>query len=193
MTVTVATRTNGHVADVLATRSGIQLDIGCGAHPQPGFVGMDIRPLPEVDIVHDIESYPWPLPDNSVVRAMASHLVEHIHPARFGFIRFMDEVWRVLQPGAQFLIATPHGRSEGYLQDPTHCNPCNEITWFYFDPLDPHNDGGLWSIYQPRPWRIQHLTWDPSANIEVVLAKRSYDELAERWPDARPDSALHDN
>lgn len=181
----------GHVEDVLNKRSGIQLDIGCGAHPQQGFVGMDIRPLPGVSIVHDIESYPWPLPGESVTRAMASHLVEHINPAKFGFIKFMDEVWRVCQPGAEFLIALPHGRSEGYLQDPTHCNPCNETTWFYFDPLEPHGNGGLWSIYKPRPWRIHFLTWDPTANIEVVLVKRSYEELAEQWPDVGPDSPVY--
>ena len=34
----------------LASHSGIRLDIGCGANKQPNFVGIDLRPLPGVDI-----------------------------------------------------------------------------------------------------------------------------------------------
>ncbi len=165
------------IAQLLQERSGIRLDIGCGAHPQPGFVGMDIRPLPGVDIVHDIEVIPWPLPDECALTAVASHLVEHIAPARFGFIRFMDEVWRVLRVGGEFAIATPHGYSPGYLQDPTHCNPCNEATWAYFDPFEPNTQGALWGIYRPMPWKIKYLSWDPSANIEVILVKRGLEEI----------------
>lgn len=110
-----------NIENLLKERSGIRLDIGCGGNKTPGFVGMDLRSLDGVDIVHDVESYPWPLPDESVLCAVASHLVEHIMPARFGFINFMNEVWRVLKVGGEFAIATPHGYSPGYLQDPTHC------------------------------------------------------------------------
>lgn len=158
------------IEQLLQERSGIRLDIGCGAHKTPGFVGMDMRPLDGVDIVHDVTVQPWPLPDECALCAVASHLVEHIPPHNFGFIDFMNEVWRVLKVGGEFAIATPHGYSPGYLQDPTHCNPCNEATWAYFDPEHPSR---LWTIYQPKPWRIKMLAWDPSANIEVVLVKRA--------------------
>lgn len=133
---------------------------------------MDIRPLDGVDIVQDVESFPWPLPDECALMAFASHLVEHINPCKFGFINFMNEVWRVLKVGGEFAISCPHGSSQGFLQDPTHCNPCNEATWAYFDPEEPNTRGMLWGIYRPKPWRIKYLTWDPAANIEVVLVKR---------------------
>lgn len=165
------------IAQLLQARSGIRLDIGCGVHPQPGFVGMDMRPLPTVDIVWNVTEFPWPLPDESVLTAVASHLVEHIAPHNFGFVNFMNEVWRVMKVGGEFAIATPHGYSPGYLQDPTHCNPCNEATWAYFDPFEPATQGALWGIYRPRPWRITYLSWDPSANIEVILVKRSVEEI----------------
>lgn len=159
-----------NIGNLLQERSGIRLDIGCGGHKQgPDWVGLDMRDLPGVDIVHNVTVQPWPLPDESVLCAVASHLVEHIPPHDFGFVRFMDEVWRILKPGGEFAIATPHGYSPGYLQDPTHCNPCNEATWAYFDPEHP---SGLWGIYQPKPWKIKMLVWDPSANMEVVLIKR---------------------
>jgi predicted SAM-dependent methyltransferase len=152
---------------LLKDKSGIRLDIGCGSNKQSDdFVGMDIRPLEGVDIVHDMTDIPWPLPDECVLTAIASHVVEHIPPHNFGFINWMDEVWRVLKPGGQLAIVVPHGNSQGYLQDPTHCNACNENTWSYFDPTHP-----LYSIYAPRPWRIEHLTWSPTVNIEVIMVK----------------------
>lgn len=161
----------------LGELSGIQLDIGCGEHKQPGFVGLDIRDAPGVDIVHDFEEIPWPLPDECCLRVIASHVVEHVNPARFGFIRFMDEVWRVTKPAGQFAISTPYALSKGYFQDPTHVNPCNEVTWAYFDPLaiSAYGAGTLYGIYKPKPWKIEHLSYDPSGNMEVILSKRRED------------------
>ena len=157
---------SGSIDVLLKQRSGIRLDLGCGNHKEPGFVGLDSRPLLDVDIVWDVENMPWPLPDESCVILKASHLVEHIDPHGGGFLRFMDEAWRVLQLGGQFAISCPHGASPGYLQDPTHCNALNEATWSYFTP-----DHALWLIYAPRPWAIEHLSWSAAANMEVVLRK----------------------
>lgn len=164
------------VSKLLAAHAAIDLDIGCGANKQPGFVGIDIRALDGVDIVHDVEVYPWPLPDDCVRRAVASHLVEHINPHKGNFIQFMNEVWRIMKVGGEFMIATPHGYSQGYLQDPTHCNPCNEWTWAYFDPFEKQTGGHLYNIYKPKPWRIKYLSFSPAANIEVILVKRGEDE-----------------
>lgn len=164
------------IEQLIQERSGIRLDIGCGASKQgPDWVGMDIRALPGVDIVHDMESIPWPLPDGCVTIAVASHVVEHVNPAKFGFINWMNELWRVMRVDGKAALALPHGYSPGYLQDPTHCNPCNETTWCYFDPLEPNTGGMLYGIYRPKPWRIEFLSYDPSANIEVILVKRRED------------------
>ena len=155
---------------LLRNRSGIRLDLACGANKQPGFVGMDIRREEGVDIVHDLEEIPWPLPDGCCSLIMASHIMEHVNPARFGFVRVMDECWRVLQPEGQLAIVMPHGRSSGYLQDPTHVNQRNEATWAYFDP--DLAGGGLYRIYHPKPWKVESLTWSPEGNMEVLLRKR---------------------
>jgi SAM-dependent methyltransferase len=165
------------IEELLTERGGIRLDIGCGASKQgDGWVGMDIRDLPTVDIVHDFEVFPWPIPDECVLVAVASHVIEHIAPQKFGFIRWMDELWRVMKPDGEVAIAAPHGHSPGFLQDPTHCNPCNEATFAYFDPLEPNTGGALYQIYRPKPWKIKYLSWSPAANIEVVLIKRRWDE-----------------
>lgn len=185
---------------------GIKLDIGCGANKQDGFVGMDVRDLPGVDIVQNLEQFPWLLPDESVSFAVASHVLEHINPSNtdprlvglfnllvkkgliskkeieenigeteiFGtFIRFMNEVWRVLKPKGQFAFVVPYAGSVGYWQDPTHINPITEATLAYFDPLDK---SGLWNIYKPFPWRIANSSFSMNGNLEVVLEKRIVDK-----------------
>jgi len=170
------------IDEILQANGGIQLDIACGANKQPGYVGLDVQPLPGVDIIHDLNVKPWPLPDECVLRAIASHIVEHIPPVavtetgtRFLFIEFMNEVWRVMKPGGELAIACPHGASSGFLQDPTHCNPINETTWAYFDMDHP-----FYGFYKPKPWRVKFINWNPAMNIEVVLIKERMEDV----PDA---------
>lgn len=197
---------------LLQSKSGIRLDIGGGGNPQPGFVNMDARSLPGVDVVWDVTKFPWPLPDECVLTAISSHLVEHIPPFQADpkllglialllkksaitqaevdeyigehssmpmFIRFMNEVWRVLKTGGEFAISCPHGRSDGFLQDPSHIHAINEAKWAYFDPFEPNTGGMLYAIYRPLPFRIKYIAWDPAANIEVVLVKRALSEVAQ--------------
>ena len=144
----------------------IKLDIGCGQNKQEGFVGIDYREMEGVDIIHNLETFPCPVEDESVMVAISSHVVEHIKP--WFSIPFMDEVWRVLVPGATFAVATPYPGSRGFWQDPSHCNGWNEATWQYFDPRYP-----LYLIYRPKPWKILKgfPVWQPNGNIEVILEK----------------------
>lgn len=185
--MTTKSRTNGKISDLIADRAGIMLDIGCGANVQPGFVGMDIRPLPGVEIVHDVNIHPWPIPDGSVVRALSSHLIEHIPPVAVGpdgtwfpFVAFLDEVWRICKPGAELILSLPYWQSPGFAQDPTHCNPCNEVTFAYFDPLH-HTQ--LWQIYKPQPWYYQFVSFNPMGNMEIVLRRHSPEP--DNWAEER--------
>jgi SAM-dependent methyltransferase len=150
---------------------GIKLDIGCGANKTgDDWVGIDYRQLPGVDVVHDLTVFPWPIPSECASLGLASHVVEHISPINGTFIKFMDEVWRVLKPGGQFLISGPYGVSNYFVQDPTHCNPCNETTWTYFDP---EAETGLYNIYEPKPWKILKNFYQSPGFFEVALEKRA--------------------
>lgn len=177
------------IEKLLAQKAGIKLDIGCGAHKQgPDWVGMDLQDLPGVDILQDFNLHPWSLPDECVLTAIASHVLEHIPKVafrpdgstRFPLIEFMDEVWRIMKPDGHFAIAVPHGASDGYMWDPTHASQLHQTTWFYFDPLTA---GGLfYNFYRPKPWKIKtdehgepYVYFDPSGNMEVVLIKRRMD------------------
>jgi hypothetical protein len=150
----------------LKKKTGILLDIGCGANKQKNFVGMDKRKLPGVDIVHDLEKFPYPLANESCITIVASHIIEHIKP--WLMLDLMNELWRITRVEGQLAIALPYGVSHGFIQDPTHCNPCNESTWQYFCPAFD-----LYRIYEPKPWKITpgFPQWQSNGNMQVVLEK----------------------
>lgn len=152
---------------IIKKKSGILLDIGCGSNKQKGFVGMDKRNLKGVDIVYDLEVFPYPLDDESCLTIVGSHIVEHIKP--WLMIDFMDELWRLLKVEGKVAFSHPYAGSFGYYQDPTHCNAINEATWQYFDPDYP-----LYQIYESKPWRIEkgYPVWQTGGNMEVILEKR---------------------
>ena len=156
---------------IIADKAGICLDIGCGGNKQPNFVGMDRRPLPGVDIVHDLEVFPYPLPDDCGLTIVGSHIIEHIKP--WLTIDFLNELWRIMKVGGRLAIATPYAGSPGYWQDPTHCNGCNAATFQYFDPRFP-----LYDIYFPSPWKLEpgFPVWQVGGNMEVLMAKINKEE-----------------
>ena len=153
----------------------MKLDIACGHHKQGAdWIGIDIQKIAGVDIVHDLNKHPWPIKDESVEKAVAWHIVEHIPPVtvseqgtRFPFIEFMNECWRILKPGAEIDIECPYGGSEVFLHDPTHCNHITEITWEYFDP-----EHDRYQVFQPKPWTIKYRHFTKDGNVNVVLAKK---------------------
>lgn len=150
---------------------GIKLDLGCGSNKSKGFVGMDIRKIKGVDIVHDVQKFPWPIPDSSCWTVLMSHLWEHIEPKNR--IRLMDELWRIIKPDGQLLLSAPYFSSFGAHQDPTHYYCPNEATFQYFDPFDRQfNDAVLYGIYQPKPWHLVRNAYDAEGmygNVEVIL------------------------
>lgn len=156
----------------ISKHQGIRLDIGCGENKQAGnFIGMDKRDLPGVDIVHDLEKFPYPLPDECCLVIIGSHIIEHISPQKT--LQFWDELWRIMKMDGQVAVSAPYGVSPGYVQDPTHCNPINEATFQYFDPRYP-----LYAIYNPKPWEIGKgfPVYQITGNIECIMRKISIEE-----------------
>jgi SAM-dependent methyltransferase len=160
-----------HVAKLLKGAI-IKLDLGAGENQQEGFINIDCRKLPGIHIVHDLETQPWPLPSECASLVLARHLVEHINPAKGGFLKFMDECWRVLKYDGQLLISTPYAGGTDFWSDPTHVNGCVPKTFDYFDPLSP---GGCYAYYKPKPWKIANLYFQANGGMEVLLEKRRLD------------------
>lgn len=149
----------------------LRLDIGCGKNKKEGFVGLDQYDIPGVDVVCDLREKEWRLKwmphyslvgkigeyvqpkteegwfrlsDNSVDEVNCSHFVEHL--TAIERVRFMNELYRVMKPGAKATITTPHWCSNRAYGDMTHQWPPVSEMWFYYlskqwrEDQVPHTD-----------------------------------------------------
>jgi hypothetical protein len=150
------------IKNLLRSKSGIKLDVGCGESTQKGWVRMDRRRLPGIDIVHDVQRFPWPLPAGCCSQILLSHLWEHIEPKHR--MRLMDELWRICRADGQLWLVSPYAGSMGANQDPTHYSCPNAATFTYFDPKH-----SLYQVYKPKPWRLVNNAYLMQGNLEVVM------------------------
>ena len=145
---------------------GIRLSVGA---VRSGWFSIDNRGGNGADCVWDLEQIPYPLADSCAVEVWAGHAVNRINPARFGFVRWMNEIWRLLVPNGELTIVSYYATNGRYAADPCACNAISEQTFAYFDPA---HKAGLWQVFQPQPWAIKALAWEIDGNLEAVLAKR---------------------
>ncbi|HEX7341669.1 MAG TPA: methyltransferase domain-containing protein [Rhodanobacteraceae bacterium] len=125
------------------------LDLGCGKFPRNPYhrtelCGVDIRPLQAEGFEYRLANLavePIPYFDDSFGSVSAYDFIEHVPrllPAPdgrstiFPFVRLMDEIWRVLQPGGRLYALTPAYPHTQAFVDPTHVNIITECTHAYF-------------------------------------------------------------
>jgi hypothetical protein len=129
---------------------------------------MDLVKHPNVDIVHDVQKFPWPIPDTICSWILMSHLWEHIEP-KYRF-QLMDECWRICRHDGQLWISAPYAGSYLEAAHPAHYMCPNEATFQFFDP-----DYQLWhscSYKKPKPWKIVSCFTNLGGCIELVLEPR---------------------
>lgn len=105
-----------------------RLNLGCGLQPIAGWVNTDRVKLPGVDIVHDLDTAPWPWDDASVDEISAIDVFEHVDDP----LIFMNQAARVLKPGGILRMRTPHWQNINSFSDPTHRRHPTEQTWDYW-------------------------------------------------------------
>ena len=108
----------------------MKLNLGAGGDIKDGWINHDLAYIPGIDVVHDLNKYPWPWPDNSVDEIKIHDVLEHLND----FILAMEEIWRVLKPGGMVYISVPYYNSWSFAADPTHKRGFHEITFRFFDP-----------------------------------------------------------
>ena len=145
----------------------MKLYLGCGNKSLDGYLQVDIAESTNVDVVHDLNQFPWPWGDESVDIVVAEDVVEHLN---VNVIQFCDEAWRVLKPGAELFIRKPHHKSESSWIDPTHRWHLDERSFQY---LDPDTEWGRqYPQYTTRKWRILSLGIRGPQNIHAILIPR---------------------
>jgi hypothetical protein len=98
--------------------SGLRLNLGCGQKRLDGYINVDR--FGEPDLRHDLESVPWPWPDDAVSEIIMEHVLEHLGRDPTVYLDIWKEMYRVCRDGATILIVVPHHRHEYFYDDPTH-------------------------------------------------------------------------
>jgi len=145
----------------------MKLYLGAGAKRLDGYIHVDLEPGEGIDLVYDLNEVPWPWDDESADIIVAEDLVEHL---KISLIEFCEEAWRVLAPGGELFIRTPHHSGDSSWIDPTHRWHLNEQSFQYLDP-ETHW-GSLYPHYTRFKWRILSLGIRGPQNIHALLTPR---------------------
>lgn len=174
------------------------LDLGCGPHGKlEGSVGLDLRPAPHVDVVHDLNDYPYPFADDTFDHVEMSHVIEHVQRP----LHMMAEVHRITRPGGQVRIITPHYSSQLSYGDLEHFHHLGYITFLtlqnsglyrirrhklWFTDLMRFSGLAWLANRMPRRWEKYHCWMLPALYVEVWLEVlqpegRSYRDLVDGY------------
>lgn len=133
-----------------------KIDLACGDRKKSSeYFGVDAVKCDGVDLVHDLNIYPWPFENESVDEVWCSHYVEHIPHSTMeavlkqsssfdefkknmlnekdGFIKFFNEINRILKPGGKITIIAPYYMSIRAFGDPTHKRYVGEFSFYYLN------------------------------------------------------------
>ena len=106
----------------------MKLNIGSGKFPKAGYTNVDI--LPEADVVHNLDKFPYPFADNSIELLEADHVLEHLSDP----FAAMRELHRILAPNGVLKIRVPHF-SRGFTHS-DHKRGFDVAFPFYFNPAN---------------------------------------------------------
>lgn len=104
------------------------LDVGCGIKKYPGSTGIDRNPDTAADIIWDLDKFPWPVESSTFDETRLIHVIEHVGDV----IATMEELHRILKPGGQIVLETPHYTDFSSWCDPTHRWHLNSFSFRYF-------------------------------------------------------------
>ena len=107
----------------------LKLNIGSGAHRQPGYLSVDNNEnAGPVDVSHNLDVLPWPFAESSTGEVVMDHVLEHLEDT----IGIIQELYRICADGATIVIRTPH-----YSCNWTHPGHKRAIGVGLFDHFDP--------------------------------------------------------
>ena len=134
------------------------LDLGCGPIKLNGAIGLDNVALSNVDIVHDLLNFPYPIDNESFDTIYLRNVVEHF--ILNDIEKIFDECFRILNPGSVLYVTVPHAFSIAAFSDITHKSFFTFHSGNFWDQNSPnsyyHETGSSWII---KSIKCSQLTW----------------------------------
>jgi hypothetical protein len=103
----------------------LRLNLGCGAKRLDGYINVD--QFGDPDLRFNLETFPYPWSDNSVIEIEMHHVLEHLGQQTETYLKIIQELYRICAPGAKLHITVPHHRSDRFFHDPTHVRPITTV------------------------------------------------------------------
>lgn len=154
--------------------AAVNLNLGCGKFPEPGFVNVDKVKGEGVDLAVDLEETPWPWEDGTVRLVKAYHVLEHMSDP----YRFMGECHRILKVGCMLKVKVPHYSCRSSFEHPDHKRhfALYFANWFPgWDLVDARlNYSATNGNYIPK-------LWDDIFNIIAMMMPRFCDRYLCHW------------
>ena len=109
------------------------LNLGSGAdikmtNINKKWTNLDILKLKGVDVVHNLNKFPYPFKNNEFDEVYTSHCLEHLDD----LVKVMNELKRICKNGAKIIIRVPHFSCGVSYRDPTHKRLFSYFTFDYF-------------------------------------------------------------
>jgi SAM-dependent methyltransferase len=142
--------------DVERMPNSNKLNIGCGSDIRAGYVNLDAASLPGVDIVHDLNEFPYPFEDNTFAEILAINVLEHLPDT----VTVMEELYRIASNKCIIHIRVPYWNSYITYADPTHIKGFHPMQFEFFDPTkDACKNRPYYSQARFRTIRLDYFIW----------------------------------
>ena len=92
------------------------LEIGAGPIKKPGVTTLDFNPSVKPDILHNLDTLPWPISDSVFEAVYMFSVIEHVSNP----LKVIEECHRILKPNGKIYLLTPHFSSTAAYIDLTH-------------------------------------------------------------------------
>lgn len=123
----------------------MKLHLGCGLDYKPGYINCDKNPSVRADKHFDLETVPWPFPDNCAEEILMHHVLEHLHNT----LAVVEEIHRILKPGGVAIITVPYAKSGGAFGDLTH------VRFFTEETMNVFVEGHANNFYSPARFKVE--------------------------------------
>lgn len=153
------------------------LELGSGKHPYKPKKGeevihLDIVKLPHIEVVHDLNKFPWPFEDDEFDEIIANNVLEHLND----IVKVMKEIWRILKPKGILKARVPYFAHPNAFTDPTHKQ---FFTLHTFDYWDPSTNAG-----QDLGHEVGRYRFKIKRKELIFLGKKAFLRFFNRIPDA---------
>jgi SAM-dependent methyltransferase len=116
-----------------------KLNLGCGRDIREDYINLDFERYNGIDVIHDLNKFPYPFKDNTFEEILAMNIMEHLNDPN----KFIKELWRMGKNNCRIRINVPHFSSRCAWIDLTHKRPFSFDSFEYYSRLKNSGESSL--------------------------------------------------